>query len=84
MTEKTPVSQTLRDPIDMNRFGSEVEKINMASRIELVDSYDGDEDQLARLGKKQVLKVRRHRSRLRQLLFSDKAAKFWDMVDCWL
>ena len=71
MTEKTPVSRTLPDPIDMNRFGSEVENIHMASRIELLDSYDGDEGKLARLGKKQVLKVRHHRLGLRQLLFSD-------------
>ena len=74
-TEKTPVSRTLSDPIDINRFGSEVENINMASRIELLDSYDGDEDQLARLGKKQVLKVCYHHSRLRQLLFSDSGSE---------
>ena len=75
MTEKTPVSQTLRDPIDINRFGSEVESMHMASRIELLDPYDGDQDQLARLGKKQVLKVRHHRSRLMQLLFSDNGSE---------
>ena len=57
MTEKTPDLRTLRDPIDINRFGSEGENKGIASRIELLDSYDGDEDQLARLGKKQVLKV---------------------------
>ena len=75
MTEKTPVSRTLRDPIDVNRFGSEVEKIHMASRVELLDSGDGDESQLARLGKKQVLKVRHQRLRLRQLLFSDNCSE---------
>ena len=75
MTQKTPVSQTLRDTIDVNRFSSEVESIHMASRIELLDPYDGDEDQLARLGKKQVLKVRHHRSRLKQLLFSDSGSE---------
>ena len=75
MTEKTPVSRTLRDPIDVNRFGSEVENIDMVSRIELVDSYDGDEDQLARLGKKQVLKVRHHRLRLIQLMVSDNGSE---------
>ena len=75
MTEKTPVSRTLRDPIDINTFGSEAENIHMASEIELLDSCDGDEDQLARLGKKQVLRVRYHRLRLRQLLVSDNSSE---------
>ena len=75
MTEKTPVSRALRAPIDIDRFGSEVENINMASSVELLDSYDGDEGQLARLGKKQVLKVRHHRLRLRQLLVSDNGSE---------
>lgn len=75
MTEKTPVLRTLRDPIDMNGFSSEVENVRMASKIELLDSDNGDEDKLARLGKKQVLKVRHHRQRLRRRLFSDNGSE---------
>ena len=75
MTEKTPVLRTLRDPIDMNRFDSEIENARIASKIELLDSDNGDEDKLARLGKKQVLKVRHYRPRLRRLLFSDNGSE---------
>ena len=75
MTEKTPVLRTLRDPMDMNRFSSEVEDVRMASKIELLDSDNGDEDKLARLGKKQVLKVRHHCPRLRRRSFSDNGSE---------
>ena len=68
--------------MDINRFDSEVEKIH-TSRIELLDSDDSDEGQLARLGKKQVLKVRHQRLRLRQLLFSDNGSETLELY-CWL
>ena len=43
---------------DAHFLSSEVETKNWAPEIEVREDYDGDEHYLARLGKKQVLRVR--------------------------
>lgn len=55
--EKTQELRALDDPKDAELFHSEGEMKGMSLVVEPRGTYDGDEDQLARLGKKQVLKV---------------------------
>ena len=50
--------RALHNPKDTDLLKSNVEVKNLSADIEPRGDYDGDEDQLARLGKKQVLKVR--------------------------
>ena len=50
-------TQAPQDSKDMDLFHSEVETKDSNADVEPQGSYDGDEDQLARLGKKQVLRV---------------------------
>ena len=57
MMEKTQKLRSFDDPKDAELFRSECEIKGMSLVVEPRDTYDGDEDQLARLGKKQVLKV---------------------------
>lgn len=61
MMEKVQEFQAFQDPTGDNVLHSEVEAKGPSSSVEPRDTYDGDEDQLARLGKKQVLKVRSYR-----------------------
>ena len=70
MMERTQEVQALRGPKDIDILKSEVEFKVLGAGTEAQDGYDGDEDQLARLGKKQVLKVCCHPLRLRQSLCS--------------
>ena len=50
-------TQAAADSKDTDHFRSEVEIKNSSTDVEPQGGYDGDEDQLARLGKKQVLRV---------------------------
>lgn len=50
-------NQAAQDSKDRDRFRSEVEIKDSSADVEPEGGYDGDEDQLARLGKKQVLRV---------------------------
>ena len=50
--------RALHDPKDTDLIQSKVEVKDLSTDTEPRGVYDGDEDQLARLGKKQVLKVR--------------------------
>ena len=50
--------RAVQDLKDADLLHSEVEIKNPSPDIEPQSNYDGDEEQLARLGKKQVLKVR--------------------------
>lgn len=62
--------QKLRGPPDPKDKGfsiSERDDEAVSPDVELQDSYDGDEDQLARLGKKQVLTVRNEYRQFSQL-----------------
>lgn len=49
--------RALHNPKDTDLLKSKVEVKDLSADIEPRGDYDGDEDQLARLGKKQVLKV---------------------------
>lgn len=51
----------VQSPKDIDLLHSEVEIKGLSSDVEPQDTRDRDEAQLARLGKKQVLKVRDHR-----------------------
>lgn len=50
-------TQAPQDSKDTDLFHSEVELKYPSTDVEPQGGYDGDEDQLARLGKKQVLRV---------------------------
>lgn len=50
-------TQAVQDSKGADHFRSEVEIKDSSTDVEPQGGYDGDEDQLARLGKKQVLKV---------------------------
>ena len=50
--------RALHNPKGTDLLQSKVEVKDLSTDIEPRGDYDGDEDQLARLGKKQVLKVR--------------------------
>lgn len=67
--EITNESQGTQGPKDADTFHSEVEIKGTSLEGETQDTYDDDEDQLARLGKKQVLKVRARLLRLMQLTY---------------
>ena len=60
MMEKTKEIRAFQPPKDANVLHSEVEIKGLSSDLEPQVTYDADEDRLARLGKKQVLKVRHH------------------------
>ncbi len=55
--EKTQELRALDDPKDAELFHSEGGIKGVSLVVEPRDTHDGDEAQLARLGKKQVLKV---------------------------
>lgn len=65
--EKMPELRDFQSPIRDDIVHPDVGLKAASSSVEPGDAYDGDEDQLARLGKKQVLKVRHHRPRLIQV-----------------
>lgn len=67
MMGKMQESPALHGSKDADLLHSGVEIKDPSADIEHRGEYDGDEDHLARLGKKQVLKVRNHRLRLMQL-----------------
>ena len=50
-------NQAVQDSKDRDRFRSKVEIKDSNADVEPGGGYNGDEDQLARLGKKQVLRV---------------------------
>ena len=50
-------TQAPQDSKDTDFFHSEVETKDSSADVEPQGGYDDDEDQLARLGKKQVLRV---------------------------
>lgn len=58
MMEKAQEFRALPNPTDADLLHSEVDIKGANSAVEPQNTYDGDEDQLARLGKRQVLKVR--------------------------
>lgn len=58
MMEKTQECRPLQNQTDVDVLHSGIEIKGATSEVEPRDAYDGDEDQLARLGKKQVLRVR--------------------------
>lgn len=64
--EKTQEFRPLQTPTETNILHAEVEMKGMSLEIESSEKCNGDEDQLARLGKKQVLKVHDHRLRTMQ------------------
>ena len=51
-------AQEIRDLKETDLLHSKIDVKDLSADIEPRGDYDGDEDQLARLGKKQVLKVR--------------------------
>ena len=74
-------SQGTPNPKDADTFHSEVEIKGTSSDGEARDAFDGDEDQLARLGKKQVLKVRARRLRLYVAAILTNLAELQLLVD---
>lgn len=56
--------RALEDSKDAEMYHSRGEIKGMGLTVESRDIHDGDEDQLARLGKKQVLRVRHQRLRV--------------------
>ena len=57
MMKSQQETQSAQGSKDMDHFHLEVEGKDSSADAELQGGYDGDEDQLARLGKKQVLRV---------------------------